>query len=68
MTKSQLLAVCSTAGLSDGPAAHIAWEAVRGDENECDAEKRIAELTLRAAIDNALQHGAGECDVFAGAG
>ena len=51
MTKAQLLAVGSTAGLSDGWAAHIAWEAVRGDENECDAEQRIANDVKAAGAD-----------------
>lgn len=51
MTKAQLLAVGSTAGLSDGRAAHIAWEAVRGDENECDAEQRIADDAAATGAD-----------------
>jgi hypothetical protein len=25
----------------NGRDAHVAWEAVRGDENECEAESRI---------------------------
>ena len=28
-------------GTSDGRKAHVDWEAVRGTENECDAERRI---------------------------
>ncbi len=28
-------------GTSDGRKAHVDWEAVRGNENECDAESRI---------------------------
>lgn len=51
MTKAQLLAVGSTAGLSDGRAAHIAWEASRGAENECDAEQRIADEIKAAGAD-----------------
>jgi hypothetical protein len=35
--------VGSTAELSDGNAAHVAWESVRGPENEIDAERRIAD-------------------------
>lgn len=35
--------VGSTAELSDGHAAHVAWESVRGTENEIDAERRIAD-------------------------
>ena len=41
--KEQLLAVGLTAGLSGGRAAHEQWEHARGDENECDAEKRLHE-------------------------
>lgn len=41
MTKAQLLAVGSTAGLAGGRAAHEKWERTRGDENECAAEKRL---------------------------
>lgn len=35
--------VGSTAELSDGHAAHVAWESVRRPENEIDAERRLAE-------------------------
>ena len=28
-------------GTSDGRKAHVDWESVRGNENECDAESRI---------------------------
>lgn len=38
-----LLAVGLTAGLAGGRAAHEQWERTRGDENECDAEKRLHE-------------------------
>ena len=43
MTKAQLLAVGLTAGLAGGRAAHEQWERTRGEENECDAEKRLHE-------------------------
>ncbi len=43
MTKAQLLAIGLTAGLAGGRAAHEQWERTRGDENECDAEKRLHE-------------------------
>lgn len=36
-------AVLSNDGLSDGRAAHIAWESDGGQENECDAERRLAD-------------------------
>ncbi len=32
-----------TAGLAGGRAAHEQWERARGEENECDAEKRLHE-------------------------
>lgn len=41
MTKAQLI----------GGAAHRAWEAVRGDENECDAELRLAADAQDAGAD-----------------
>ena len=43
MTKAQLLTVGLTAGLAGGRAAHEQWERARGEENECDAEKRLHE-------------------------
>jgi hypothetical protein len=43
--------VGSTAELSDGHAAHVAWEGVRGSENECVAERRIAEEVEAAGAD-----------------
>jgi hypothetical protein len=33
-----------------GYAAHIEWEKVRGDENECDAEKRLSEIAESAGL------------------
>ncbi|MCQ9375147.1 hypothetical protein NMQ14_12885 [Methyloversatilis sp. XJ19-13] len=45
MTKARLMAV------GDGRAAHMAWEAVRGGENECDAERRLAADAEDACVD-----------------
>lgn len=43
--------VLSTAQLSDGRTAHVAWESVHGRENECVAEHRLADVAEDAGAD-----------------
>lgn len=33
-----------------GSAAHREWEQVRGQENECEAERRLAEQAIEAGV------------------
>lgn len=40
--------------LSDGRAAHLAWEETRSSENECDAEERLADAADDAGANMAL--------------